>query len=87
MYSYAKISKRDNKALDYAVSKDNKLLLAGYELGMVKAFLMDSSKKYVAELKGHQAACLSLLIPHNAQHILYSAASDNTIRVWNLHYF
>ena len=51
---------------------------------MVKVFYLDRSKKYLCDLKGHQAACTTLLIPAGSAGLLYSCGLDSTVRVWNL---
>ncbi len=66
LHIYSKISKRENQSLDYAVSLQSKLMAVGFESGVVKVFYLDQSKKYLADLKGHQAACTTLLIPGNS---------------------
>lgn len=84
LYVYNKISKRENQSLDYAVSMSEKIMTVAFESGVVKIFYLDHSKKYLADLKGHQAACTTLFIGTKNSHILYSSGFDSTVRIWNL---
>lgn len=59
-------------------------MAVAFESGVVKVFYLDHSKKYLADLKGHQAACTTLLIPPKNPHLLYSCGLDSSVRVWNL---
>lgn len=61
-------------------------MTAGFQSGTIKVYHFDESRKYLQELRGHQGACLSLLVPPNAS-FLYSASADSSVRIWNLQDF
>ena len=71
-------------SLDYAVSWAYKVLAVGFESGVIKIFLLNESRKYLLDLKGHQVSCSTVLIPCGSPYMLYSASADNTVRIWNL---
>ncbi len=84
MYIYNKISKRDNLSLDYAVSLPQRLLAVGMQSGAIKLFHLDISRKYLLDLRGHQVACSSLLVPKQSPWLLYSSSGDGAVRIWSL---
>jgi hypothetical protein len=87
LHIYNKISRRENLSLDYAVSLPLRLMAVGYQSGAVKVYHFDDSRKYVQELRGHQSACLTLLVPQTTPHFLYSGSTDSSVRIWNLQDF
>ena len=87
MLIYSKISRRENLSLDYAVVPSMKLMAVGYESGIIKMYAFEESRKYLAELRGHQASCISLLVPAKSEGFLYSGSADSTVRIWNLYDF
>jgi WD40 repeat protein len=84
LFIYNKISRRENLSLDYAVSLPLKVMAAGYQSGTIKLYHFDDSRKYLQELRGHQGACMSVLVPPESSSFLYSASADSSIRIWNL---
>ena len=60
LLTYDKISKKsskssdNNKATSYEISLLHRLLLVSFQMGSIKAYKLDETKKYVCELRGHQ---------------------------------
>jgi len=71
-------------SLEYEISLPSTTLAVGFESGVIKIFRLDQSRKYILDLKGHQTACTTLLVPANNPYLLYSASLDSTVRIWNL---
>jgi WD40 repeat protein len=59
-------------------------MAVAFQSGVVKIFHLDQSKKYLLDLKGHQAACSSVYISSANPNFLYSSGLDSTVRIWNL---
>jgi WD40 repeat protein len=74
-------------SLEYEISLPSKALAVGFESGVIKIFLLDESRKYLLDLKGHQTSCTALLVPTSNPYLLYSSSLDSTVRIWNLRDF
>lgn len=80
----SKTYENDNKVNSFEASMKHRLLIPAFQMGSIKVYKLDQTKKYICELKGHQRDCTGLFIPVSQPDLLYSCGLDNSVRIWEL---